>query len=236
MKITTEQKDALNSMLHVHVTPEDYKGQVDEQVKKYARQAKMPGFRPGKVPKGMVRKMLGLGVVMEEVSKAVSQAISEHIRDNKLQVLGDPMPTEMKGEDAFDLECTKDIDFEFELGLAPEFELNLELKDPVKVFEVEIDDKILDKEIHDQRDRHGELIYPENVEMGDIVFGKLTVKGQEEADGKLIVVNENRFPEKVNAKKVFKPILGKKVDDIIDFDMSLFGKKEQIMKALMLDE
>ena len=104
MKITTDQKDALNAILNVHVTPADYASQVDEEVKKYAREAKMPGFRPGKVPKGMVRKMLGLGVVMEQVTKAVSQAVSEHIRDNKLNVLGDPMPSELKGEEAFDIE------------------------------------------------------------------------------------------------------------------------------------
>lgn len=232
-----EKKDELNAVLNVHVVPADYSPQVDEEVKKYARKASMPGFRPGKVPKGMVRKMLGLGVVMEQVTKLVSQGISEHIRDNKLNVLGDPMPTELKGEEAFDLNCTKEIDFAFELGLAPEFDLVLELKDAINEYEVEIDDELINKEVDEQRDRHGELIYPETVELKDIVFGKLTIKDVgEEEEGKLIVVNENRFPEEVDTQKVFKPLLGKKVEDTIDFDLSVFGDEAQIKQAIMLEE
>ncbi|MFK7970886.1 MAG: trigger factor [Bacteroidia bacterium] len=237
-----EKKDALNAVLNVHVTPEDYRDQVNEEVKKYAKKASLPGFRPGKVPKGMVRKMLGLGVVMEEVSKVVSKSISEHIRDEKLNVLGDPMPVALKEEEDFDLDCTKDIDFAFELGIAPEFDLNLEFSKPVPAYKVEVDDAIIEKELNDQRDRHGELIYPETVEEGDIVFGKIAIKDAEapaegeEPEGKLVVINEKRFTEEIDTKKVFKPFLGKKVEDVIKFDLKIFGSQEQARQSLMLDE
>jgi trigger factor len=239
-----ERKDDLNAVLNIHLEPADYKPQVDEEVKKYAKKASMPGFRPGKVPKGMVRKMLGIGVVMEQVTKVVSKAISEHIRDEKLHVLGDPMPAELKKEEDFDLNCEKEIDFQFDLALAPEFELNLELNDAVLKYDVEVDEKTLDNEIEQQRDRHGELTYPDTVEKGDMVFGKLNIKGKEksgddeegEDTGKLIVINEARLEEEVDSDAVYKPLIGRKVDDVIDFDLGVFGDEDVIKKSIMLEQ
>ena len=237
-----ERKDDLNAVLNIHLEPADYKPQVDEEVKKYAKKASMPGFRPGKVPKGMVRKMLGIGVVMEQVTQVVSKAISEHIRDEKLHVLGDPMPVELKKEEDFDLNCENDIDFKFDLALAPEFELGLELKDAVLKYDVEVDDKTIDDEVKQQRDRHGELTYPDEVEQGDMVFGKISIKGQETSDdeeaedtGKLVVINEARLEESVDSDAVYKPLIGKKVDESIDFDLGVFGDEDVIKKSLMLE-
>ncbi|MEZ4687496.1 MAG: trigger factor [Bacteroidia bacterium] len=241
MKITMERKDDLNAVLNIHLVPADYKPQVDEEVKKYAKKASMPGFRPGKVPKGMVRKMLGLSVVMEQVTQVVSKAISEHIRDEKLHVLGDPMPVELKSEDDFDLNCEKNIDFNFDLALAPEFELGLELKDAVVKYDVVVDDKTVDEEVRQLRDRHGELTYPDEVIQGDMVFGKINIKGQENAgdgedSGKLVVINEARLEEAVDAEAVYKPLIGKKVKDTLDFDLGLFGDEDLIKKGLMLED
>jgi trigger factor len=110
---------------------------------------------------------------------------------------------------------------------------------------VQVDDKTLDGEIEQQRDRHGELTYPETVERGDMVFGRLAIKGQParedddddtEDTGKLIVVSEARFEEEVDTDAVYKPLIGKKVEDVVDFDINVFGDEEVAKKSIMLEQ
>jgi len=173
LNITLEEKENLTADIVLHLASEDYKDQVVSELKKLAKKASLPGFRPGKVPVQVVRKMYGTSVVIEEINKLVSQSLQNYIEENELDILGDPIPQGQKSEEDFDPEGNKDMEFVFEVGLAPSFEVDLNLPELPPYYEVEIDDKFLEKELNIYREHFGETSNPEEYKKGDIVFGKV---------------------------------------------------------------
>ncbi|MEM6805437.1 MAG: trigger factor, partial [Bacteroidota bacterium] len=238
MQITQESTGNLTANITVLLTPEDYKPQVNEELKKQAKKASMPGFRPGKVPFGLVRKMVGMPVLIEEVNKIVSKALSDYLRDEEISLLGDPMPNEQKTEDDFDVNCEKDLDFVFEVGLAPDFEVDYKLKKKPTKYAISIDDDFLNEQIDNFRDRFGEVSNPEEVAKGDVMYGRIhEVDGEgnvvEGGFDKMIALN----PERVESKSFFKPYLGKKVDEIFDIDVFKVAKKHaDVASVLFMEE
>ena len=161
------------------------------------------------------------------------EELNAFIEKNELRLLGEPLPIEKRDESYFDVACEKTLEFDFELGMAPEIVLNLSLDKPVSRYEIEIDDAHLDKHLEELRDRHGDLVYPETVEEGAIVFGKIhevDEAGEAVAEGfeKMLALN----PERLEVPAFFEPYMGKVIEDKVPFSIDIEGKEDEDLKRI----
>ncbi|MEZ4827006.1 MAG: trigger factor [Bacteroidia bacterium] len=238
MNITLEKTGDLTSEIKIHLLSEDYKTKVEEELKKQARKASIPGFRPGKVPLGMVRKMVGKAVVIDEVTKTISDSLHNYITENNLNILGEPLVKEELTDEDFDVNCEKEVELIFELGLAPEFELNLNLAEPLKKYAIEIDEEYLNKEIENLRDRYSDVSNPEIVEEKDILYGKLFEVNEngepvEEGFEKMVALNH----ERVENQDIFPPFNGKAIGDALPLSpFDLAESRKKVAEILFVSE
>ena len=140
MNITRENIDNLNAVLKINIVKPDYEEKVETVLKDYRKKATIKGFRPGMVPIGMVRKIYGHAVQIDEINKIVTDSIQKYITDEKLEILGDPMPSDE--QENIDFDTQEEFTFSFELGLAPAIELNLSKNNIVTFHEISIDEKM----------------------------------------------------------------------------------------------
>ncbi len=182
MNITQEKTSDLTALVKVEINKEDYSAEVTKILKDYQKKASMPGFRPGKVPFGLVRKMYGKSVLAEEVNKVLTDSINKYLVDNDIKILGHPIPNQEKSPEQ-DFEINEDFEFYFDIGLAPE--VNQEIDDNINIdyYEIEPDDKFLNQYIEDIRKRSGETENPETAATGDLVHGEIL---QLDKDGNLV--------------------------------------------------
>lgn len=170
MNIFQENIDTLNAVLKVQLSPEDYKPQVDDAIKKYKKKASMPGFRPGHVPENLVRKMYGKSVLVDELNRIVADSVDKFIMDNKLNVLGNPMP---KPDNDFEMNWDQPSNFEFafDLALAPEVHLTLPPAHTFTAYDVQVEEKSIDEEIDKLARRFGNYTSPEVTDADCSVYG-----------------------------------------------------------------
>jgi len=228
LNITLDKQSATDGLIKIQLIESDYQPKVDVKLKDYARKANIKGFRQGKVPAGVIKKMFGKSVLVEEVNHIVSHSVSDYIRDQKLKILGDPIPNQEKGF-AIDWDNQKDFEFEFQIGLVEDFQV--ELSDNVKVAsnKIEVDQKVIDETLEDLKTRFGNTTNPEVSEAGCNLYGEIST-GEEEKKGSFIAI------DKV-AKKEQKKFIGVKKDDVIEFDIEKsFDDKAAIAQVLNLSE
>lgn len=170
MNITQEKIDALNAKLKVQLISEDYQEKVEAVIVNYRKTASIPGFRKGKVPMGQVKKMIGKSVLIDEVNKLLQEAIYKHITDNNVEVLGNPLPLTSE----VDWENDTDFEFEYEMGLAPEFKVNLDKKSKFDYLQIVADKKMVDHYVTDMAKRYGKMTQPEKSEKTDLIMGEFT--------------------------------------------------------------
>lgn len=207
MNITQEKVSDLNSILKVKLSPVDYQQRVDAQLKELQRKASMPGFRPGKVPVGMVKKMYGKSVLADEVNKVLNNSVNEYITSNKIEIIGQPIPA-LDQNDKLDWDNQQEFEFAFELGHAPEFEVSIEAE-PFEYKMVKVEDALVDKEIEDMQRRYGKVTNPEQVEKNDLVFGdfvELDSDGNELEGG--IKKTSTIATDKVKAEQSLEKLIG----------------------------
>ncbi|MBT8318753.1 MAG: trigger factor [Gramella sp.] len=205
MNITRENIDELNAVVKVDIAKEDYAGKVDKILKDYRKNANIPGFRKGHVPMGMVKKQYGQAVLVDEVNKLLQDSLNKYLTEEKLDVLGNPLPKEQEN---FDWE-KDDYSFEFELGLAPEFEVNLDLEKPVTKYNIVADEKMVNDQIESIQKQYGKLKSKDVVEEGDTVAG--TFKNEEEG-----IENDTTIElANIKGKKNLNKFVGAKVGDTI---------------------
>ncbi len=173
MDITTEKKDDLNAILKVHINKDDYEQQVNEKLKEYKKSAKMDGFRPGMVPMGLIKRMYHKPVLLEEINRLVSESITNYIREEKLNILGEPLPNKEQQEKQ-DFENQEEFEFLFDIALAPEFEAELSKEDKLSYYVIDIDDKLLDKYVESYASRFGEAVEAEKADENDVIKASLT--------------------------------------------------------------
>lgn len=167
MNITKKELDALNAEIIISVTPADYEPKVKEGIKKVQKQASLPGFRPGKVPEGIIKKQYGTQIMVDEVNKLLNDTIYKFIEDNKLDILGNPMP---KQETPIDFEKQTNFEFTYQIGLAPQFDVTLGNNVSLNYKTVKIDDELVNKYIKDVQRNYGKPSNPETSTEKDVVF------------------------------------------------------------------
>src|SRR5690606_28026767 len=169
MNITKKDIDKLNAVLTVEVSKDDYSGKVEKVLNDYRKNANIPGFRKGHVPMGMVKKQYGKAVLVEEVNKLLQDALHKFLTEEKLDVLGNPLP---KNEAEINWDAD-DYSFEFELGLAPQFNVDVKANEVVH-YKIVADGKMLDNQVKTIRKQYGKLISKNKVEKGDEITGTFT--------------------------------------------------------------
>lgn len=205
MNIQKEQIDELNAIVKVAITKDDYSDKVDKILKDYKKQANIPGFRKGQVPMGLIKKQYGKAVLVDEVNKLLQDNLNKYLTEEKLDVLGNPLP---KQQDNFNWEA-EDFSFEFELGLAPNFEVSLKTKKPVTLYKIVADKKMIDEQVERIRKQYGKLINKSEVGKNDELTG--TFSNEEEG----IDNKSNLEMSKLKSKKAINSLIGKKAGDTV---------------------
>lgn len=167
MNITKKELDALNAEIIISVTPADYEPKVKEGIKKVQKQASLPGFRPGKVPEGIIKKQYGTQIMVDEVNKLLNDSIYKYIEENKLDILGNPMP---KQDTPIDFETQTNFEFTYQIGLAPQFDVALGNNMSFNYKTVKIDDELVNKYIKDVQRNYGKPTNPVTATDKDVVF------------------------------------------------------------------
>jgi trigger factor len=220
MNITRENIDDLNAVLKVQIDKADYEEKVETVLKDYRKKATVKGFRPGMVPIGLVKKMYGRAIQIDEINKLVTDNIQKYITDEKLEILGDPIPKTDEHEH-FDFDTQENFTFSFELGLSPVIDLKLSKKNKVSHYEITIDEKMRKDYTENYTRRYGELRKAEVTEEKDVIKGKiesLDDKGTILAGG-ISVDDTSLGIDIIKDKKIKKQFIGKNLHDTIDFDI-----------------
>ena len=168
MNISKQNIDSLNAILKIELSRADYQERVDALLADYRKTADMPGFRKGKVPMGVIKKRYGVSVKVEEINKIISDSLTKYIIDEKLDILGNPLPKE--GEQ-IDWEHQENFVFEYELGLSPCFELKISKKNKIDYYIIKADDVMIDRYAEDIAKRYGKMSSPDKVQEKDLVYG-----------------------------------------------------------------
>lgn len=211
MNISLDQQSTTDGTLKISLEEKDYLPKVDQKIREYSRKANIKGFRQGKVPSGVIKKMFGKSILVEEVNHMVSHGISDYIRDNKLRILGDPMPNEEKAR-TINWDTQKDFEFEFQVGMVDDFKVELSPKVKVTSHPIDVNDKTIDTTIADIQKRYGLLTYPEVSEATDNIHGEITLADSTKRNAYVPV-------EKVG-KKLEKKFIGLKKEDTVSFEIS----------------
>ncbi len=172
MNVTKENIDKLNARLKVQISKEDYAEKVDKALRDYRKKASFDGFRPGKVPLGLVSKLYRKPILVDEINKLVSDETGKYIETEKLQVLGEPMPSEEMNKN-IDWDHQEEFEFVFDIGLAPEFEVELNQKLKVPFYTINIDTEMIDKSVDDITRRNGKFIEADAIGSEDMLKGDI---------------------------------------------------------------
>ncbi len=234
MDINKENVDELNALLKVRVTQEDYEDQVDKVLKDYRKRARIDGFRPGKVPAGLIRKMYRKPVMIEEINKVVLSSVREYLKEEKIRILGEPLPDKEKQAD-IDWDNQQEFEFVFDLGLAPEFELEISQKDKIPYYEIKVDDKMIENQKENYKRRFGTFDKIEKATGNEIVKGKMEQTDPEGNPVEEGIRNDEAVfsLELMKDKDAVKKFVGKGSGDVVDFDVKKAYPNEQEVASLL---
>jgi len=225
MDITRENTDALNAVVKVDIIADDYQPKVDKILVDYRKKADIPGFRKGHVPMGMIKKQYEKSVMIDEVNKLLQDSLNKYLTEEKIEILGNPIP---KSQENFTWD-TKNFSFEFELGLVPQFEVNLTSKKKITQYVINADDSLIDKEVENLQSRYGKMSAVDIINENTNVTGTF-VNEEKEIENKS-TINLSDIKGKTNLKK----FVGSKVGDVIELKTkSLFSDDSKLMGALGL--
>ena len=220
MNITKENIDDLNAVLKISVEKPDYDGNVEKVLRDYRKKANIKGFRPGMVPIGLIKKMYGKAVQIDEINKLVTENIQKYLSDEKIEILGDPLPR-TDDREKIDFDTQESFTFSFDLGLAPAFDIKLSNKNKVPYYEIAADEKMKNDYLENYTRRYGKFEKADLSEVKDMLKGKieaLDADGNPVADG-LRVDDTTLSIDIIKNEKIKKHFIGKAENDVIDFDL-----------------
>lgn len=171
MNITQNQIDALNATIKIELGKEDYADRVEKALKDYQKKVVINGFRPGKTPMGMVKKMYGKAFLVEEINKVLGESLSNYIKDNSLNILGEPLPNETEQKEQ-DLEADQ-LEFVYDIALSPEVNVKMSKREKVPYYLIQVDDEMVDKQIESMCKSNGNMVPVDTIEGGEYLKGEL---------------------------------------------------------------
>ncbi|MBQ4818641.1 trigger factor [Aquimarina sp. MMG016] len=226
MNISKEQLDELNAVVTVDIAKADYGDKVEKILKDYRKNANIPGFRKGHVPMGLVKKQYGKAVLVDEVNKLLQDALNKYLTEEKLDVLGNPLPKE---QDNFDWDAD-DYSFEFELGLAPKFDVKLSGKKAITHYKITATEEMIDNQVKTIQKQYGKLVSKDVAEKDDLIRGTFVNEEKE-------IENETTVSlDKVKGKRNLDKFIGAKVGDVLKLKTKgLFSDDHDLISALKVE-
>ena len=229
MEFTLKNQDATSARLVVNIQEADYSALVEKQLKNFRQKANVPGFRPGMVPMGLIKKQYGTAVKAEEINKLLQTKIFEYIRENKVDMLGEPLPIEEQ-QAGINMAADKDFTFEFEIALAPKFDAVLDKNDTLAYYRIEPTKEMIDGQANAFAQRCGEYKQVEAYENGDMLKGTLA----EVAEDGVVVREAVMMPAYMKNDDQKALFAGAKVNDVVTFNPSVaFDGNEAELSSLL---
>ena len=237
MNITRADKDELNAVISLKITNEDYASQVEKELKAYSKTAQIKGFRPGKAPMGLIKKMVGNQMVMQEVDKLVSESLTKYLVDEKLEILGQPLPSDQ--QQPVDIINDKEHEFLFDLGLAPKIDITIDDKISIPYYKIKVDEKLINEEIDRHKNQFAKAEKSETIQENSYVKGNVI---QVDKSGNLVengIFSEDTMvaTDVIKDDKEKKKFVGSKIDDVIKFDIKkAFPNDTEIAGILKIEK
>ena len=228
MKIEQSEIKDMMAVLTMTVEQADYQENVQKELRQLRQKANIPGFRPGMVPAGLVKKMYGKGVMADVINHVIGEQLSKYIEDNHINVLGDPLPNE-ELTPKMDLDNQTEFTFAFDMAIAPEFDAKLNGKNKLTHYTITVTDEMVDKQIESYAQRFGEYVEADDVKEGDVLKGLMT----EQKEGGIVKENAMLNPQYMQDKKQAKLFAGAKKGDVITFNpMKAFKSEVEVSSML----
>lgn len=237
MNVVRKDIDANNAILTISIEKTDYAEKVNKQLKDLRKKASIPGFRPGNVPLGMINKMYGRSVLAEEINKILSDQLYNYLQENKLHYLGEPLPNESEQKD-IDFENQDSFEFVFDVGLAPEFDVELNKKTTVKYYQIIPSEEMIDNQVKSYTGRYGRYEQEETVAEKDMVKGAMAelADGKVKEDG-LTVADAVLTPAYLQDEDIKKAFVNAKKGDVITFNpKKAFESETELASFLKIDK
>ncbi len=237
MNISFEAPDKINGQMTIVVEKEDYQSEVEKTLKDYRKRANVPGFRPGQTPMGLIKRQYGTAVKVDVVNKMLGEKLYEYVRENKIQMLGEPLNSDKQKE--LDFEGDGPLEFVFDIAVAPEFNATLSGKDKIDYYNITVDDKLIDQqvEMYQQRGGNYEKAEQYDAEQRDLLYGdlhELDENGSAKEDG-ITVSHAMVMPQYITADDQKKLFEGAKVGDIITWNPSKAYPENDAETAALLN-
>lgn len=219
MNINKENIDDLNAVVSIQISEEDYKDKVAEVLLDYRKKAKVDGFRPGKAPSGLVKKMYGTAVLVDEVNKLLSEKLTKYLYENDFRVLGEPLPNE--DSPAIDWENQKDFEFAFDIGVAPEIDLALSKRDKIKWYAIDIDETFINDQAENYAKKFGNFEPADLSVADDMLKGDLTELDEngKQKEGGVVALDALVALNSIADEEAKTQFVGLKVGDEVKLDM-----------------
>lgn len=234
MNISFENPDKVNGLMTLTVEEADYKENVEKTLKDYRKKANIPGFRPGMVPMGLVKKQFGTSVKMDAINKLVGEQIYKYVQDNKIQMLGEPLPSEK--QEPQDLEKEAPYTFMFDIAVAPEFKIELNGKNKIDYYNITVDDKLIDRQVEMFASRTGGYEKVETYQDNDLLKGDLRELDEQgnTLEGGITVDTASLMPSYIKVEDQKKLFDGAKLGDIITFNpRAAYPENDSEVSALL---
>jgi trigger factor len=220
MNISQEKIDNLNTVVKININPEDYQPRVEKAMKDHAKKAKLPGFRPGMVPVGHIKKMYGKSILVDEINNMLSDTLNKYLDEEKLEVLGQPLP-KVDDKKEYNWDFADNFEFNYEVGLAPEFDIDFSSKDKLPQYVIKVDDETLESRIKNIRRSYGKMTNPDVSADDDVLYAELT---QLSADGSVfdngISNTASVRLDQIKDDKIKASLIGLKKGDELVFDIN----------------
>lgn len=219
MKSTLNKTNDVNGTIVIELEKADYQEKVNKSLNQYRQKANIPGFRQGKVPKSLIQKLYGKAVLVDEINKIVSEEIGNFIRDNKLKVLGEPLPANSQ-EEQMDLENDEVLKFSFDVALTPEFDLKLDKGVELTYYNIQLESELLDQQMNTYKQNYGTYASVEGeAKDTDLIKGTLVeMEGDKEKEAGQVIENAILMPSYVKDEETKNNFIGAKVGDSIVFN------------------
>ncbi|GAA4339367.1 trigger factor [Mucilaginibacter gynuensis] len=238
MNITQEKVDSLNSILKININPEDYQPKVEKAIKDQAKKAKLPGFRPGMVPAAHIKKMYGKSILVDEINNLLSDTLNKYIETENLDILGQPLP-KIDDSKEYNWDFADNFEFNYEVGLAPVFDLDFTSKDVLTQYVIKVDDETLASRIKNIRRSYGKMTNPDVSADDDVLYSQLE---QLSPDGSVFEggINETASVrlDLIKDEAIKTSLIGLKKDDVVELDIQkAYGNDAaKIAGLLKIDE
>jgi trigger factor len=238
MNISQEKLDNLNAVVTININPEDYQPRVDKAIKDQAKKAKIPGFRPGMVPPAHIKRMYGKSILVDEINTLLSDTINNYINDEKLEVLGQPLP-KLDNSKEYNWDFNDNFEFNYEIGLAPDFNVDLSSQDKLTQYVIKVDDETLASRISNLRRSYGKMTNPDVSADGDVLYSELVQLSPDGSvfEGGISNTISVRL-DQIQDEAIKASLIGLKKDDVVEFDIQQAYNNDaaRIAAILKIDE